>query len=223
MNEPTPAGGLTTAGGIEEGFEIENALGTCRLARRFKIGGRFMQNQANKAHSARFSPRHGARSLARRGFTLVEILIVVVILGILAAVVVPQFSNATYQARENTLKDDLRYLRTQVMVYRAQHRDVAPGAGSADFMDQMTLYTDESGNTNATKTGTFRFGPYLSRMPANPLASTEKTDVLISNATDLSTVIDDSNAAGWIYNPATLQIIANQSGSDTNGTLYSTY
>ena len=40
--------------------------------------------------------------IARRGFTLVELLIVVVILGILATIVIPQFSNASQQARENT-------------------------------------------------------------------------------------------------------------------------
>jgi len=61
----------------------------------------------------------------RRGFTLVEILIVVVILGILASIVIPQFSNATETARQNTLKDELRYLRTQFVVYGAQHNDVA--------------------------------------------------------------------------------------------------
>jgi general secretion pathway protein G len=146
-----------------------------------------------------------------------------VILGILAAVVVPQFSNATFQARENTLKDDLRYLRTQILVYKAQHRDVAPGSGSAVFMDQMTMFTDDNGTTNATKSAIFRFGPYLSRMPSNPLAPTEKTGIMISNNSDLSTVIDETDPAGWIYNPGSLQIIANQSGSDTNGVLYSQY
>ena len=90
-------------------------------------------------------------------------------------------------------------------------------------MDQMTMFTDENGTTNATKTATFKYGPYLSRMPSNPLAPTEKTAIIISNASDLSTIVDESDPAGWIYNPATLQIIANQSGSDTNGVLYSLY
>ena len=38
---------------------------------------------------------------AKSGFTLVEVLIVVVILGILAAVVIPQFSDASTEAKES--------------------------------------------------------------------------------------------------------------------------
>src|SRR3954469_12888331 len=92
------------------------------------------------------------RVAARRAFTLIEILIVLVILGILATIVVPQFSNASMTARENTLKDELRYLRTQVVVYKAQHHDVPPGypngdrstaATGPDFIAQMTKPTDE--------------------------------------------------------------------------------
>src|SRR6476469_8263402 len=90
------------------------------------------------------------RRNANSAFTLVEILIVVVILGILATIVIPQFSNASHEARENTLKDDLRFLRLQVQMYKAQHRDAPPGypnddlsasATESDFMDQMTKFS----------------------------------------------------------------------------------
>src|SRR4051812_16591883 len=91
--------------------------------------------------------------IPRRGhgaFTLIEILIVVTILGIIATIVIPQFSNASVTARENMLKDELRYLRTQIVVYKAQHHDVAPGYPGGDlaqtptaasFSDQMVKHT----------------------------------------------------------------------------------
>lgn len=157
--------------------------------------------------------------LRRGAFTLVELLIVIVILGILATIVIPQFSNASQQARENSLKDDLRYLRTQIAVYKAEHRDVAPGSGSGNFVQQMTLPTDDGGTTNAAVTTTYKFGPYLLRMPANPLTNLDT--IKISNSADLTTQIDQTT--GWIYNPVTQQIIANLNGSDTNGTSYSQY
>src|SRR4051812_43654760 len=110
-----------------------------------------------------------AGALARqRGFTLIEMLIVVVILGILASIVIPQFSNASINAKENMLKDELRYLRTQVVVYKAQHHDISPGypggdrtvaATGADFIAQLTKPTNEFGVTNATPSPIFKFGP----------------------------------------------------------------
>jgi general secretion pathway protein G len=160
---------------------------------------------------------HGA-SAARRmaGFTLVEILIVVVILGILATVVVPQFSNASAQARENTLKDELRYLRTQIVVFKAQHRDIAPGV-MAPFADQMILFTDELGNTNATATPVFKYGPYLSKMPKNTLNQLDTLEI----TSDSPPIGDGSH--GWEYNEVTQEIIADLDTVDPAGVRHDTY
>ncbi len=149
------------------------------------------------------------RFVRARGFTMIEILIVVVILGILAAIVVPQFSNASTLARENTLKDELRYLRTQITVYAAQHGDRAPGV-DGDLDVQLTTMTEADGSAGT------KFGPYLSRMPANPLNGK-------SSVTYVTGAMTADGASGWIYSPATREIKANLVGADTGGMAYGCY
>ena len=60
------------------------------------------------------------KTTRRNAFTLIEILIVVVILGILAAVVVPQFTNAADDANDAATRSQLQTLRGQIELYRAQ-------------------------------------------------------------------------------------------------------
>lgn len=67
--------------------------------------------------------RNGRRNQA---FTLVEILIVVVILGILAAIVVPQFTSAADEAREGNVQSQIRTLENQLELYRARNNGSYP-------------------------------------------------------------------------------------------------
>jgi general secretion pathway protein G len=168
-------------------------------------------------------PASGAAE--RTAFTLVEILIVVLILGILASIIIPQFSNASHEAREHVLRDDLRFLRHQIEVYKLQHRDVAPGyiAGvpsAAAFTSQMTLFTDEYGATNASKTSTYKFGPYLRQVPENPING--KTSIRVLQDGDALPVAATDND-GWVFKPATAAILADSVGSDGTGADYFSY
>ena len=162
-------------------------------------------------------------------FTLIEILIVVMILGILAGIVIPQFSTASTEARESTLKENLRFVRTQVTAFKYQHREVMPGYPGGDrsatptaaaFLDQLTRYTDEAGNTSAAATGTYRYGPYLSRMPPNPLSG--KDGVLVVTGPTMPAA-DAAQPHGWIYNPDLEQLQANLPGTDTAGKPFANY
>src|SRR3954463_12066932 len=94
------------------------------------------------------------RTRSNKGFTLVEILIVVIILGILAAIVIPQFTNASEDARKSSLSSQLQTLRSQVELYKLQHRDSYPTTdGSSDptkwDWTRLTSKTDDTGTINA--------------------------------------------------------------------------
>jgi len=123
----------------------------------------------------------------KKGFTLVEILIVVVILGILAAIVIPQFSDASTQSKVSSCQTSLASLRAQIQLYKIQHNDIAPAI--ATFEAQMTTYSNAAGATNATKTALFPFGPYIQMVPINPWNSQVGVEAA------------ESATSGWIYDP----------------------
>ena len=108
------------------------------------------------------------------GFTLVEILIVVIILGILAAIVIPQFTEASNDARESALASDLQTVRSQLELYKVQHLERYPNinaAGVADasvanFLARLTGRTLLTGAIDAGGP----FGPYLQKFPTNPFS-----------------------------------------------------
>ena len=104
--------------------------------------------------------------MKRTGFTLVEILIVVIILGILAAIVVPQFTDASNEARMSSLTSDLQTVRGQVELYKMQHMGNNPQEDAVThtthFWTQLTTKTDDAGAAGGD------LGPYLQMAPGNP-------------------------------------------------------
>jgi len=79
-----------------------------------------------------------SRMSRRSAFTLVEILIVVVILAILAAAVIPQFTDSSNDAKNSTSLFNLQTFRGQIAVYKAQHGGLVPtGADATAITNQL--------------------------------------------------------------------------------------
>ncbi|HET6428438.1 MAG TPA: prepilin-type N-terminal cleavage/methylation domain-containing protein [Phycisphaerae bacterium] len=166
--------------------------------------------------------------MGRKAFTLVEVLIVVVILGILAAIVLPRFSNASAVARASMLADDLRIFRMQLQVFKSQHRDIVPGypVGAAGppteplFIDQMTRSSKENRQTADPNTAGYPYGPYLQEIPVDPVNG--KTSVqIVGDGQNFPNQADDSD--GWIYQPSTMTFRADCIGSDSEARSYFGY
>ena len=155
-----------------------------------------------------------SRNRANRAFSLIELIIVVVIIGIIAAIAIPRMSRGAAGAADSSLSGSLAVMRSGLDIYAAEHGGTFPVL--ATFVNQMTLFSDVNGATNAVKGGAFIYGPYLRKVPPLPVG-TERGETGI-------TAIAGTVDMGWVYNAAAGTIIANTTvEADDAGKLYNTY
>lgn len=120
---------------------------------------------------------------SQSAFTLVEILIVVVILGILAAIVVPQYSTATQDAKVQATVDQLVKLRQALGVYYVRNNAVFPSVTQGDGT-----------------WGELMAQGYFKYPPSNLyVGGTNGSTITIGTAPDSA----KNTSYGWIFNPAT--------------------
>jgi len=118
------------------------------------------------------------RTPVRRAFTLIEILIVVVILGILAAIVVPQFTNASQDAQISNVQTQLQTIRSQIELYRVRNNGAYPPSFAA-------------GTWASLDTADYLRGP-----PVNPR----------TNSSTIAAA--EGPAVGWIWDPVANEMSA---------------
>lgn len=162
-----------------------------------------------------------------KGFTLVELLVVAVVLAIFAAIVVPQFASTTDEAKLSALKSDLSGIRGAIDLYRQQHSSypgavaatgaTCPNSGTAGagaintaaaVVSQLTMYTNITGQACSTTNATFKFGPYVKAdaLPANAL--TGSAAIVMVSAGNLIMTGAVAPGAGWKYDYVVGKFIA---------------
>jgi general secretion pathway protein G len=119
-----------------------------------------------------------------KAFTLVEILIVVVILGILAAIVVPQFTNATQDAQQGNLRAQIKSLQNQIELYKARTNSYPDLVAN-----QWAPLLDPNGDGNLSDA-------YIKKAPKNPAAPTADQSVIVAGLVGQA-------GAGWHYDLVT--------------------
>ena len=147
----------------------------------------------------------------KRAFTLVELLIIISILGILAAIVLPEFTTQTQQANEAAAKANLRIMREAIERYGVKNNDIPPGYPLGNMSAEPMQYAFRTQMINEH---------YLRDMPENSFNSLD-TIQMISNGESFP--VEATGEYGWIYKAQTKTIRLDWPGTDSKGILYFDY
>ena len=170
------------------------------------------------------------RRSGQSGFSLLEMLIAVVILGILAMIIVPQITISTDDVKVSTIKTNLAQMRNSIERYYQQHTGAYPGAikndgsgavgsaaeAAAAFSDQLLKYSQTNGKASSDSAALTAplFGPYIKggALPPNPFnnLNTVKCDI---TTTDINATRTADNSVGWQFVVKTGVLFASDTGS----------
>ncbi len=139
----------------------------------------------------------------RAGFTLIELVVIIMILGILAGVAAPKLLKTSGNATDNGLKQTLAIVRDAIELYAADNGGQLPpcNATGSDFKGLLS--------------------PQYVRgvFPTSPVGL---KDSVVHPVTGASTTAD--NTSGWMYNTTNGTFIANcDSNSQTPSVKYSQF
>lgn len=124
-------------------------------------------------------------SIKRSAFSLVELVVVVLILGIIAAVAAPRMFDTAGEARENSTRTSLAILRDAIELYKARNGSYPAAA------------------TLPTQLRTFLKGPF----PAVQMGANQNANVVVTTQDPITA--PEAGGAGWVYNETTGEMMIN--------------
>ena len=136
------------------------------------------------------------RKRNKLGFTLVELLVVIVVLAVLAAIVLPKFMDSSARSKESALKSDLKLMRNAISLFQADTGKYPNTLADLAGTDKATVKVD--GGTVVVANDWH--GPYI------------------------DSVIDDPvSGSAFTYVSSTGKVTSSASGNALDGTAYSAW
>jgi len=143
------------------------------------------------------------------GFTLIEVLIVVVIMAVLAATIIPQFTQSTTDARRSARDFNVHSLRAQIELYKIDHNSTYPPLVGTEITN-LLVSTNKAGE-QGTAGPDHPYGPYIvGQFPKNPFNDSNAVAETTATAANPPLAPVDATS-GWMYNDSTGDIWPNDS------------
>ena len=142
------------------------------------------------------------RAKRKKGFTLVELLVVIVVLAVLAAIVLPKFMNSTKRSKETALKSDLKLVRNAISLFQAD-TDCFPKALTDLIAATAPPKGLDTAGADVVIIPADWHGPYLQEVPKDPL--------------------DGSDLVYTTTSPGVSKVASDATGNGLDGTAYTTW
>jgi prepilin-type N-terminal cleavage/methylation domain-containing protein len=145
--------------------------------------------------------------LKAKGFTLIELMIVVAIIGILAAIAIPRFAQMLEKSREGATKGNLGSIKSAASIYYGDMEGIWPTTLNAFSIYAFSRYLDNLSPVKVTGS----FVP-LATSPTSPRV----TMTLMSS-------VPTGSSTGWMYDSSIGNVYVNSTVKDSKSIPYSFY
>ena len=149
-----------------------------------------------------------------RSFTLVELVVVIMIIGMIASMAIPRISQGATRANGAAIAGSINTMRKAVLYYAIEHRNKFPGSTALQVVAQLTQYSDLTGTTSPSRTPSAQYGPYLNSIPPCPIGFSPGSNTIAIDLVNSPPTPKPASGAGWIYNPNTGELYPNASDLD---------